>query len=249
MVGFPPGQAAPVADAGGGDMPPNWLAQIIQALRAEIAQNPNAARPPASKGAGGGKRLGQQPVAGATDIPVPVLRPGSVDIAKTTPANPYANPIPFGTIVTPQNAGQLFNQEYPNAGGGGGGQAQAAPMSREDAEQLLFTPPPANFTPAAQPVSGGGTAPPPAVPMGTGPNQGGGRAVASAGTYGGPQPTAGLPPAAPSPIVGPLPGSPLVQPSPQLPPGATFGPQFAQGIDPRILLALMGQGRGIGGGR
>jgi hypothetical protein len=29
-----------------------------------------------------------------------------------------------------------------------------------------------------------------------------------------------------------------------LPPGATFGPEFAQGMDPRILMALAGAGRG-----
>jgi hypothetical protein len=52
----------------------------------------------------------------------------------------------------------------------------------------------------------------------------------------------------------PLPGSPPLAPPPapppQLPPGATFGSQFAQGMDPRILMALAGMGGpGVGGGR
>ena len=206
------------------------------------------------------------PEEGVPNAGIPTLKPGSVNIAETTAQYPGApGPGPFSRQGLPPTG----LPQDPNAFSIGQANAGTPPgPSREDLEKLLFTPPPANMTAAAPPVGGAvpmgvghpqvpppsQVPPSPQIPMGTGPNQGGGRAVASPGSYGAggqmlsPAMQAVAQAVSQAGSVGPQgPGGPPGAPDPRLaglPPGATMGPEFAQGMDPRILMALAGAGRG-----
>lgn len=203
---------------------------------------------------------GQSGGAAATSIPIPTLRP-SVDIAKTTQPYPPGGAhgaglfsIPSSYTQSPSSGLDPLSSTLPTP-------PQGQPLTPEEAEKLLFTPPPAQTTPAAPPVAGGGTAPPPpGGPMDMGPPRGGPPPpMLKPPMAGPPVPPPGMPPPggggrAPIGSMSPLPGSPPLAPPqapPVLPPGATMGPQFAQGMDPRILMALAGMGApgGVGGGR
>jgi hypothetical protein len=214
----------------------------------------SGAKPP-PMGTGPGSQAG----GGATSIPIPTLRP-SIDIAKTTQPYPPGGAHGAGLFSIPSSYTQSPSSGLDPLASTIAPPPQGQPLSPEEAEKLLFTPPPAGSTPAAPPVAGGGVAPPPGggAPMGV-------SHPAPIQTMPPPalRPQMPGPPAMPPPGGGgraplgsmsPLPGSPPMAPPPapppQLPPGATFGSQFAQGMDPRILMALAGMGGpGAVGGR
>jgi hypothetical protein len=225
---------APFPPAGGGE---DALTSLMNLLRSQLgSQTSSRTRGPRKTGGG-------MP-SGTNVVPVPV-QPGldTAAAANVAAAGPPGSPPGGPAPVAPPSPG-LDTAAAANVGAAGGegvagtpgGPASPLLDPAEAARQYLFTPPPANFTPSAPPVqpsagTPGANTPPPPTPMLR------------------PNPPAG-PPAGPS--VGTPPTPPPAappQPQPWLPPGATFGPQFAQGMDPRILLALMGQGRGIGQGR
>jgi hypothetical protein len=223
------------------------VSRIIQEVRNEATSKPSARtrgpgpKPPESSQPGRGPRHPNRPPAGTRSIPIPV-NPRGADIAATAQPYPPGPAIhgpglfsvpsgltgsPSSGIVTPPPVG-AGPPSIPGAG---------PQLSPEEIAKLLFTPPPAGSTPAAASVNG-----PPIPPAG--PDYGPPRGGVPPPTF---RPDAGPQPSAIASPVSPSVASPMVAPPPIDPRAAgqgTLGPEFLAGMDPRMIAALLGLGRG-----